>query len=204
MTIMGTLYIISAPSGGGKTSLVNALVSTVAKITVSVSYTTRVKRPGEEDGVNYHFVTKEHFEQLIVEGAFVEYAQVFGNYYGTGRQWVDQKLASGEDVILEIDWQGAKQIRQLMPASVGVFILPPSREVLYSRLRERAQDDAKIIEGRMALASNEISHYQEYDYLIVNDDFFVALTDLQAIIQARRLMIGPQQQRHNQLIKNLL
>lgn len=203
-TATGTLYIISAPSGGGKTSLVKALIESFTDITVSVSYTTRAMRPGEKDGVNYNFVDTETFKRLLAEDAFLEHASVFGNYYATGKQWVADQLAAGKDVILEIDWQGAQQIRRLMPDCIGIFILPPSREILYSRLKERAQDDLAVIERRMAQASSEISHYHEYDYVVINDKFIDAVHDLQAIIKSRRLMCKNQRSRYAQLIKNLL
>lgn len=204
MTAAGTLYIISAPSGGGKTSLVNALIANLADIMVSVSYTTRPQRPGEQNDINYHFVDEAEFQKLSADGAFLEQAQVFGNYYATGKQWVNDKLLAGIDVILEIDWQGAQQIRELMPGCVSIFILPPSREILFSRLKERAQDDPAIIEKRMAQASQEIAHYHEYDYIVINDDFAQALQDLQAIIKAKRLMCENQRLRYKELIKNLL
>lgn len=200
----GTLYIISAPSGGGKTSLVNALITAISDIVVSVSYTTRPMRPGEQDGVNYHFIDESCFQQYLVTNEFLEHAQVFGNHYATGKRWVEEKLAAGIDVILEIDWQGAQQIRKLMPDCVGIFILPPSREALALRLQERAQDEQNVIVQRMAQASAEISHYNEYDYLVINDDFEKALADLKSIVCARRLLLSNQQQRHAKLIGQLL
>ncbi len=204
MVASGTLYIISAPSGGGKTSLVNALIATMTDIMVSISYTTRAQRPGEREGINYHFIDEARFHQLSAQAAFLEQAQVFGNYYATGKQWVAEQLADGKDVVLEIDWQGAQQIHRLIPNCIGIFILPPSRDVLYSRLQERAQDNPQIIAKRMAQASNEIAHYKEYDYLIINDDFEQALSDLQAIIKAKRLTRENQQLRYVQLIDNLV
>lgn len=204
MVASGTLYIISAPSGGGKTSLVNALIATMTDIMVSISYTTRAQRPGEREGINYHFIDEARFHQLSAQAAFLEQAQVFGNYYATGKQWVAEQLADGKDVVLEIDWQGAQQIHRLIPNCIGIFILPPSRDVLYSRLQERAQDNPQIIAKRMAQASNEIAHYKEYDYLIINDDFEQALSDLQAIIKAKRLTRANQQLRYVQLIDNLV
>lgn len=204
MVATGTLYIISAPSGGGKTSLVNALIASMPDITASVSYTTRMQRPGEQDSINYHFIDEATFYDLAAQNAFLEQAQVFGNYYATGKKWVEDRLIAGKDVILEIDWQGAQQVRQLMPHCVGIFILPPSREVLYARLKERAQDDLSVIEKRMAQASNEIKHYNEYDFLVINDNFEYALRDLQAIVRAKRLMRENQQLRYTQLIDNLV
>ncbi|CAM4378692.1 MAG: Guanylate kinase [Legionellaceae bacterium] len=203
MAVTGTLYIISAPSGGGKTSLVNALIASMNEITVSISYTTRVQRSGEQDKIDYHFIDDKQFQELSQQGALLEEACVFGNHYATGKQWVTEKLESGQDVILEIDWQGAQQIRRLMPECIGIFILPPSREALYSRLKERAQDDLVVIEKRMAQASNEIIHYQEYDYLVINDDFEQALNDLKCIIRANRLLCHRQQKRYSNLINNL-
>ncbi len=200
----GTLYIISAPSGGGKTSLVNALLQSVNNLEVSVSYTTRPARPGEQDGVNYYFIDEATFNKLIAENAFLEHANVFDNYYGTSRQWVEKKLQAGVDVILEIDWQGAEQIRRLMPQAIGIFILPPSWKALEKRLQERAQDDPAVIAKRMSEAKDEISHYHEYDYLIVNDNFARALGDLHAIIHVRRLRKVVQKTELATLIAKLL
>lgn len=187
MTQNGTLYIVSAPSGAGKTSLVKALVGQDPEILVSVSHTTRRSRPGEEDGVHYHFVDVAAFEAMLARGAFLEHAQVFGNYYGTSREWVEARLAEGRDVLLEIDWQGARQVREALPAAVSVFILPPSRAALEERLRGRGQDDDGVIARRMEESVSELSHYGEYDYLVVNDAFQAALEDLRAIFRARRL-----------------
>lgn len=204
MTYRGTLFTVSAPSGAGKTSLVRALIDLSDHLRVSVSHTTRAKRPGEEDGVNYHFVSHDKFEDMLQQDAFLEHAQVFANYYGTSRHWVEETLASGEDVILEIDWQGAQQVRQLMPDTVSIFILPPSRDTLRSRLTNRAQDDAATIERRLAEATKEMSHYSDCHYLVINDDFDVALADLQAIIRSERLRLRSQQERHATLIRELL
>ncbi len=201
---IGTLYIISAPSGGGKTSLVNALLANVPNIEVSISHTTRPPRPGEKNHVNYHFVDERTFVDLVTQNAFLEYAKVFGNYYGTSRQWVTDKLAAGIDIILEIDWQGTQQIRQLLPDSTTIFLLPPSWQTIQARLGERAQDNAEVIARRMAAARTELSHYHEYDYLVVNDDFTTALADLKAIIEARRLRNLPQQQKYADLLAKLL
>ncbi|MDD3447939.1 MAG: guanylate kinase [Gammaproteobacteria bacterium] len=187
MTQNGTLYIVSAPSGAGKTSLVKALVGQDPEILVSVSHTTRRSRPGEEDGVHYHFVDVAAFEAMLARGAFLEHAQVFGNHYGTSREWVEARLAEGRDVLLEIDWQGARQVREALPAAVSVFILPPSRSALEERLRGRGQDDDGVIARRMEESVSELSHYGEYDYLVVNDAFQAALEDLRAIFRARRL-----------------
>lgn len=201
---IATLFIVSAPSGGGKTSLVKALLGSLTHLRVSVSHTTRPMRPGERDGVNYHFITVPEFERMIAAGEFLEHAQVFGNYYGTSRVWVEQQLAAGTDVILEIDWQGAQQIRRLFPGCVGIFIVPPSREILEQRLRGRGSDGDEVIRRRLAEAVTEISHYDEYDYLVVNDDFAAALTDLQSIVRAQRHRLAVQRQRHAELLRRLL
>ena len=183
----GTLYVISAPSGAGKTSLVKALLDRETGIQASVSFTTRAPRPGETDGVEYNFVSIEDFKARIEAGEFLEHAQVFDNFYGTSRLWVERALAGGADVILEIDWQGARQARQAFPGAVGVFILPPSREALEERLRGRGQDGEDIIARRMRDAKSEISHYGEYEYVVINDDFELALEDLSAIVRSLRL-----------------
>lgn len=200
----GTLYTVSAPSGAGKTSLVKALIESTADIGVSVSHTTRAMRPGEENGVNYHFVTHPEFEAMLERSAFLEHAPVFGNYYGTSQAWVEETLQSGQDVILEIDWQGAAQVRRLLPDTVGVFILPPSKAALRQRLTGRGQDDSSVIDARMAEAESESSHYVETDYLIINDDFDVALEQFRAIIYAQRLVLDKQKIRHNDLLTDLL
>ena len=182
-----TLYIVAAPSGAGKTSLVKELVDQDEQIMVSVSNTTRDMRPGEVDGVHYNFTEIETFKGMVADGKFLEHAQVFDNFYGTSRDWVEAKLAEGVDVILEIDWQGGRQVKQAFPAAVGIFILPPSRSALEERLRGRGQDGEDIIARRMQDAKSEISHYDEFDFVVVNDDFDVALEDLRVIIHARRL-----------------
>lgn len=202
--LVGTLYIISAPSGGGKTSLVRALVSSVPNLFISVSHTTRLMRPGEQDGINYHFVSDDQFQKLLQQNIFLEHAEVFGHYYGTSRAWVEEQLAQGHDVILEIDWQGAQQIRQRFKQNVSIFILPPSCEALQKRLMTRAQDNLSVIDKRMAQARNEMSHYFEFDYLVINDIFENALEDLRTIILSRRLAIAYQVPQHSKLIQNLL
>ena len=184
--LTGTLYVFSAPSGAGKTSLVKALLEQTTDIGVSVSHTTRAPREGEIDGKDYNFVSQETFQQLIGESAFLEHAQVFDNFYGTSQAWVEQELQAGRDVILEIDWQGAEQIRQQMPHMVSVFILPPSREELLKRLTGRGTDTQDIIDRRMQDAESEMSHYGAFDYLIINDDFATALEQLRAIVLARK------------------
>jgi guanylate kinase len=196
MTATGTLYIVSAPSGAGKTSLVRALVERTGDIVVSVSHTTRGQRPGERDGVNYHFTDPAAFEAMVAASAFLEHANVFGNRYGTARATVERELAAGRDVILEIDWQGARQIRGLLPETVSVFILPPSHAELERRLRGRGTDSEETIARRMNAAVAEMSHYQEYDFLVINDDFERAVADLQAIVRSRRLRASAQQQRN--------
>ncbi len=200
----GTLYILSAPSGAGKTSLVNALLARDPSICVSVSHTTRDARPGEVDGKDYHFIDRAEFNRMIDAGAFLEFAEVFTNKYGTSHHWVNDTLAEDRDVILEIDWQGAQQVRRLMPEAQSIFILPPSRSTLLERLNARGQDSASVIDQRMAQAVSEMSHYQEFDYLVINDDFDQALAQLAAIFVARRQRRDRQQSRHQQLIDQLL
>jgi guanylate kinase len=191
MQSRGTLWVISAPSGGGKTSLVNALLAQDPHLTLSISHTTRASRAGEVDGKNYFFVDEKTFLDHVAEGLFLEHASVFQHWYGTSQQWVLLQLSEGKDVILEIDWQGAKSIRQQMPCQ-SIFILPPSQETLRTRLEARRQDSEVVIQARLAEASEEISHYREYDFLVVNDSFEVALADLKAIIRANRLSVARQ------------
>ena len=191
----GILFIISAPSGAGKTSLVSELLQRMENIKASISHTTRDCRPGEEDGINYHFVSREEFVGMLEQNAFLEHAEVFGNFYGTSQQWVAETLAAGEDVILEIDWQGAAQVRQLFADSTSIFILPPSKQALRERLNNRGQDDSAVIEKRIAAATEEMSHYIEADFMVVNDDFEVALNQLIAIVSAQhcRLPVAGQE-----------
>ena len=200
----GTLYIVSAPSGAGKTSLVKALIDVEPQIRVSVSHTTRAMRPGEVNGVNYHFVEREEFVKMIEHGDFLERAEVFGNLYGTSQSHLQQTLDEGHDLILEIDWQGAEQVRKLMPQARSIFILPPSQEALRQRLDNRGQDSDEIIDARMREAVSEMSHYVDYDYLIINDDFALALEHLKAIFRANRLQQNRQQQRFGKLLVELL
>jgi len=204
MPAKGTLFIISAPSGAGKTSLVKVLCEDNVSLRTSVSFTTRSIRPGEENGVHYHFVNHDDFEAMLERSEFLESANVFGNYYGTSQVWVEEQLNAGIDVILEIDWQGALQVRKLLPDSVSIFILPPSRQALEERLNGRGQDDAEVIAKRMAQAKDEMSHYSEFEYLVINDDFNVALSELRTIITAQRLRARYQHQQANNLIKELL
>ena len=199
----GTLYVISAPSGAGKTSLVGEMIRSDSRLGVSISHTTRPMRPGEQDGVNYHFVTQEAFEAMIRRGEFLEHANVFGNYYGTSQVWVEQTLAQGHDVILEIDWQGAAQVRRLMPQCVSIFIVPPSAEALRERLVGRGTDAPDVVERRLREAAEECQHALEFDYLVVNDDFDVALNQLMSIITAQRLRIGQQERRYAGLLSSL-
>jgi guanylate kinase len=200
----GTLYIVSAPSGAGKTSLVSKLIEQDSHIIVSVSTTTREKRQGEHDGVNYHFSSIEEFKQKIEHGDFLEYAEVFGNYYGTSKSAVESELKAGKDVILEIDWQGAQQVRKLMPEATSIFILPPSLEELNRRLNNRGTDSEEIIAGRMNEAVSEMSHYHEYDYIVINYHFEKALEELHSIFKAGRLRQNAQAQTHKNLISGLL
>lgn len=200
----GTLYIVSAPSGAGKTSLVKALVDAQQQVRVSVSHTTRAMRPGEVDGVNYHFVSREDFLARLERNEFLEHAEVFGNLYGTSQRWLEDTLDEGFDLILEIDWQGAQQVRRLMPQAKSIFILPPTQEALRQRLNNRGQDSDDIIDKRMREAVSEMSHYVEYDYLVINDDFAHALIDLQSIFRANQLVQTTQQQRHARLLGELL
>jgi len=200
----GTLYVISAPSGAGKTSLVRALVEQLDGVAASVSHTTRSMRPGEEDGVHYHFVDRECFLKMVEDGDFLEHAQVFDNFYGTAQSAVEAQLKAGQDVILEIDWQGAEQVRRLMPDCETVFILPPSREELERRLRSRGQDSDEVIARRMRDATAEMSHYPEFDYLVINEVFEEALEELKAIFLANRQRLARQQAEHEGLLRALL
>jgi guanylate kinase len=200
----GTLYVISAASGAGKTTLVSAVVQQLTDVEVSVSHTTRAPREGEVDGVNYHFVDRDKFEAMVAAGDFFESATVFGNMYGTSRQHIQQQLQEGKDVILEIDWQGARQIRQQVNDCRSIYILPPSIEALRDRLTSRGKDDDEIIDKRMQQAISEMSHYSEFDYLVINDDFNEARENLAAIIMAGRMLFDYQQHKHADLLKQLL
>jgi guanylate kinase len=201
----GTLYTIAAPSGAGKTSLVNALLGDGDKhLCVSVSHTTRTKRPAETDGINYHFVSRETFQEMRARDVFLESAEVFGNLYGTSRIWVQDQLDKGLDVILEIDWQGAEQVRHQIQPTKSIFILPPSLDTLRQRLTSRAQDDTATIEHRMQQARDEISHYADADYLVINDNFDSALDDLRAIVRSARLEREQQLRNNGRLLLDLL
>ena len=200
----GTLYIVAAPSGAGKSSLVNTVLAREAGIVLSISFTSRAPRPGERHAQHYHFVSREVFEQMIAAGDFFEYALVHGDYKGTARQSVEPQLAAGKDVLLEIDWQGARQVREKMPDAVSVFILPPSRDALETRMRNRGQDSEETIVRRLAAAREEMAHYGEFDYVIVNDHFDAAAAELRSIFVAQRLSRPVQDLRHAALIQALL
>ena len=203
MTATGNLFVVAAPSGAGKTSLTRALLEREPAIRLSVSYTTRPPRPGDTDGVDYHFVTPERFLALRSAGEFLEHAHVHGNWYATSGPWLKAEVDSGRDVLLEIDWQGAAQVRRLVPESVQVFVLPPSLETLRERLTRRAQDDTGTIERRLAAAREEMRHCGEFDYVIINQDFATAVEDLLAIVRAARLRGGQQRARHRALLEHL-
>lgn len=200
----GSLFIITAASGTGKTSLVKQLLATTNDLAVSISHSTRAPRPGEVDGQHYHFVSRAAFQAMIGRGEFLEFADVFDNFYGTSQASVDKMLASGLDVILEIDWQGALQVQKLRPDAISVFILPPDRQSLRQRLSTRAQDSAEVIEKRLAGAVRDMQQYLHFDYVVVNDNFDVALADLKAIIMANRLTLAKQQQAQAARIERLL
>ena len=200
----GTLYIVAAPSGAGKSSLVNAVLSRETGIALSISFTSRKARPGERHAQHYHFIGKEDFESMIARGDFFEHALVHGDYKGTAKQSVEPQLAAGKDVLLEIDWQGARQVREKLPDVISIFILPPSKEALETRMRNRGQDSEQVITQRLANAREEMSHYSEFDYLIVNEHFDAAVSELRAIFQAQRLKQSAQQLRYAALISHLL
>ena len=200
----GTLFIVTAPSGAGKTTLVRGLLQRDPRVQLSISYTTRAPRPGEQDGREYNFVDVPTFRALRDRGEFLEWAEVHGNYYATSRVWLKQQVEAGRDTLLEIDWQGAQQVRRLMPEAKSIFILPPTQEALRHRLTNRGQDSGEIIERRMRDAVSEMSHYVEYDYLVINDDFAHALDDLKAIFRANQLHAEQQAKRHAGLLGELL
>ncbi|TCB75088.1 guanylate kinase [Acinetobacter sp. ANC 3781] len=200
----GLLFVVSAASGTGKTSLVKALLERVNNLHVSVSHTTRGQRPGELEGVHYHFSQQQDFLALVGQGGFIEYAEVFGNYYGTAQATVKQQLAKGHDVLLEIDWQGAQQVRKLFPESKQIFILPPSQYDLRQRLSNRGTDSVEVIEQRLDCAVEDMQQYTNFDYVIINDDFNKALHDLESVIIANRLVLSQQAARHQELIEKLI
>ena len=200
----GQLFVISAPSGAGKTSLVAATIARVSDLTVSVSHTTRSPRPGEVDGRDYHFVDQSEFDALIASQALFEHAQVFGNFYGTSKEAIESQLASGIDVILEIDWQGASQVRMMAPDAVSIFILPPTRDALRERLIGRQQDDSTIIDARMAEADETIEQAPHFDYWVINDDFEMALGQLKSIIISHRQRRPQIQAKHPNFLEKLL
>lgn len=200
----GTLYIVAAPSGAGKSSIVNATLARDPKIALSISFTSRAPRPGERHAEHYHFVSAAEFERMIAAGDFFEHARVHGDWKGTARQSVEPQLAAGHDVLLEIDWQGARQVREQVPDAVSVFILPPSRQALEERMRKRGQDSEAVIARRLAAAREEMSHYAEYDYVIINEDFETAVGEMCAIFVASRVRRQVQARRHAGLIETLL
>ncbi len=199
----GCLFIISAPSGAGKTSLVKALLQSNQNLSLSISHTTRAPRSGEINGRDYHFVSLETFRQMLLNGEFVESAEVYGNLYGTSQKWINSAIASGQDILLEIDCQGAMQIRQIFPESISIFILPPSVDTLAARLKTRAQDDPDIIQKRLAAAREEVSHIIEFDYAIINDKLDEALNDLISVVKAERLKRTRQLVKYSALITQL-
>ena len=200
----GQLFLVSAPSGAGKTSLVTRLVDMMDNLSISISHTTRTRRTQEADGENYYFVSVNKFEAMLKAGEFLEHAVIFGNRYGTCRATVVERLNQGQDVILEIDWQGARQVRNNFPSSVSIFVLPPSKAALTQRLKSRAQDKPEVIKTRTAQADKEMSHYSEFDYLVINDDFDQACLELKTIVDASRLRLSNQEKRHAELIQDLL
>lgn len=200
----GLLFVVSAASGTGKTSLVKALLDRISNLHISVSHTTRPQRVGEVDGVHYHFIAKDDFVQQINEGRFIEYAEVFGNYYGTSHAKVQEQLNKGHDVLLEIDWQGAEQVRRLFPQSIQIFVLPPSQFELRQRLSNRKTDSLEVIEHRLSCAVSDMQHYTSFDYVVINDAFDKAVSELYSIITCHRLTINQQSAKHETLINSLL
>ncbi|MCE1239968.1 MAG: guanylate kinase [Azonexaceae bacterium] len=200
----GNLYVVAAPSGAGKTTLVRMLLASEAGVNLSISHTTRSPRPGESDGREYHFVAVDAFRAMISRGEFLEWAEVHGNFYGTSKSRIAEQLAAGSDVLLEIDWQGAQQVRQQFPEAIGIFILPPSMEELTRRLTGRGTDAPEVVERRLAAAQAEMRHVGEFDYVIINDQLDQALDDLRAVVRAARLAVGKQRARHAGLFAKLL
>lgn len=200
----GNLFIVAAPSGAGKTTLVHLLLENDPQIGVSISHTTRLPRPGEEDGREYHFIDVPAFLEKIARNEFLEWAEVHGNYYGTSKRWIETEMASDRDVLLEIDWQGAQQVRKVFPQAIGIFVLPPSMAILQARLSGRGTDPDEVIARRIAAARDEMRHVDEFDYVIINDGLQQAAGDLQAIVRAARLRYANQRQRHVSLFASLL
>ena len=201
---MANIFIISAPSGCGKTSLIKALIQSIKQINISISHTTRAPRPNEVDGKNYFFINKQQFNTLKNDNQFVEYAKVFDNYYGSTKQVVENLLKQNKDIIFEIDWQGTQQIKKKFPSAISIFILPPSNSILKQRLIDRKQDYMNIIEKRMQKAHDEIQHYKEYDYLLINNNFNTTVKELSCIVKCAHLAIKQQTNKHKNLIKKLL
>lgn len=199
----GTIYIVTAPSGAGKTTLVAKLLAVDPLVQLSVSFTTRAPREGEQEGKHYHFVDRDTFLQMAARSEFLESAEVYGNYYGTSQVWINEQLALGRDILLEIDWQGARQVRKIFPDAIGIFILPPSLETLRERLVGRGKDSAEVIARRLEHAREDIDHVDEFDYIIVNQDLVEATADLVSVLRAQRLLIARQTFRHQQLIASL-
>jgi len=200
----GNLFVVAAPSGAGKTTLVRLLLEQESSVHLSISYTTRAPRPGEENGREYHFVDNVEFQAMIARHEFLEWAEVHGNFYGTSQKWIADQLAAGHDVLLEIDWQGAQQVRKLFPQAIGIFILPPSMEELTRRLTGRGTDSADVIARRLAAAQAEMRHVGEFDYVIINDQLAQALEELRAVVRASRLSFGVQRVRHAALFERLI
>ena len=200
----GTLFVVAAPSGAGKTTLVRLLLEQESRVHLSISYTTRGPRPGEENGREYHFVDNFEFQAMIARHEFLEWAEVHGNFYGTSQKWIADQLAAGHDVLLEIDWQGAQQVRKLFPQAIGIFILPPSMDELTRRLTGRGTDSADVIARRLAAAQAEMRHVGEFDYVIINDQLAQALEELRAVVRASRLSFGVQRVRHAALFERLI
>ncbi|KAF0811981.1 Guanylate kinase [Andreprevotia sp. IGB-42] len=199
----GNVFVVTAPSGAGKTTLVAALLAADQNVQLSISFTTRAPRSGELDGKDYHFVGRPEFERMINSGELLEHAEVYGNYYGTSQVWINEVIENGRDILLEIDWQGAQQVRRLFPQSIGLFVLPPSVDVLETRLRNRGKDDEATIARRMSAAREEISHVDEFDYVIVNEHIDEAVRDIVSIVRAERLKLPRQSTRHVDLISSL-
>ena len=201
--VLGNLYVIAAPSGGGKTSLVRALVSELSQLEISISHTTRPIKPGEKEGKDYFYLSNDAFNQMVMQNAFVEYAEVFGYFYGTSKAQIEERLTRNIDIMLDIDWQGARAIKHLFPAAVSIFLIPPTLQVLKDRLNQRKRDEVAIVESRMQQAQAELSHYEEFDYLVVNDDFTDALSAVKSIVLANRLSMPKQKIKQAKLLSLL-